>query len=281
MLLKEKEKFVDELTESLKKAESLIVASYQGLDVNSVTELRRKLKGVNCRMKVIKNRLGKRALKNLNDENYSEFAQYLTGPTAVLMAGSDPTNAVKVFKKYVEENKLMEFKAGIINGMIVTSKQIDILSTLPSREVLIAKAVNVINAPIQGLYNSLSGVITRFLFAVKDLAKKIEKGEIKTKGQEKPAEEPVSAAQEKEEEAAPAAQEAAAEADGSAVTAVSVPDSAAGEVTDQAQDSQPASQAAAESASEQAETGAAESVPEEGKVPQEQGKGQDSGPAQD
>ncbi len=192
MLLEEKKQFINEFKENLKESQSCILTNYQGLAVNDITELRSKLRRADSSMKVVKNRLVKRALNDIKDERYEKFDSYLKGPTAVLLAGKDPTAAIKIFKEFSDKNEFMKFKAGMINDNTVTREQLLRLGDLPSKEVMLGKTVNVINAPLQGLYSALSGIIKNLAYALGALKDKIE--------EEGPAEEKKQEASEKKEE---------------------------------------------------------------------------------
>ncbi|MDA3793096.1 MAG: 50S ribosomal protein L10 [Elusimicrobia bacterium] len=175
MLLEDKKQFIDEFKERLIESQSCILTNYQGLAVNDITELRSKLRKSECAMRVVKNRLAKRALKDIKNDKYEELDSYLSGPTAVLLAGKDPSAAVKIFKEFADKNEFMEFKAGVINDNAVTGEQLLRLADLPSKDAMLGKTVNVMNAPIQGLYTVLSGIIKKLAYVLNDLKDKIEK----------------------------------------------------------------------------------------------------------
>lgn len=187
MQLAEKKQFVKEFSEEIKNAKSIILTHYQGLDVNNITKLRRKLKDADCTMRVIKNRLALRAIEETGIESYSAIKESFKGPVAILIGNDDPSRAIKIFKEYTDKNKLMEFKVGVIMDNIFDSSQIEKIAGLPSKDVMLTKTVIVLNAPIQGLYNTLSGVIKKLFYALSDLKEK--KGEGETKVVEEPAEE--------------------------------------------------------------------------------------------
>jgi large subunit ribosomal protein L10 len=174
MRLENKKQFVDSFKKRLEESRSCILTNYQGMAVNDITELRSKLRKSECAMKVVKNRLVRRAIKDIKNEVYDELDSFLKGPTAVLLAGKDPSAAVKIFKEYADKNEFMEFKAGVINDNMVTDEQLMRLADLPSREVMLGKTVNVINAPIQGFYSALSGIIKNFVYALNAVKEKLE-----------------------------------------------------------------------------------------------------------
>lgn len=169
MQLKEKKQFVKGFVEELKNSKSVILTLYQGLGVNSINELRKKLKEADCEMRVVKNRLALRAIEEAGIESYFDIKEFFKGPVAVLLGNEDPSKAIKIFKGYVDENKLMEFKAAIIMDTFMNSSQIEKIADLPSKDVMIAKTVYALNAPIQGLCNSLAGIIKKALYALNDL----------------------------------------------------------------------------------------------------------------
>ena len=178
MQLEEKKKIVKGFADEVKKAKSLIIVNYQGLKVNSLTELRRQLRQANCKIKVVKNKLAVKSLADFSEECFNDISKTFSGPTAVIIADEDPSRAVKIFKKYSEESPLMEFRAGVICDKFFNKEQIEKLVNLPSRDVLIAMTVNVLNSPIQGFYNTLTEVIRKFYYALNGIKNKIEKSEI-------------------------------------------------------------------------------------------------------
>jgi large subunit ribosomal protein L10 len=194
----EKKNFVDEFRKDIKDNPGVILVNYQGLGVNALNELRRKLRRTDCSMKIIKNRLAARAFSEAGHEDFSDILNSLKGPSAVLLTRKDPSGAVKVFGEYSDESRFMEFKAGIIGQRFYEKIDIEKLAKLPSRQVLLGKTVNVINAPVQMLYNSISGIIRKFMYAVNDLKGRIERGEIKTESGE--AEDTAPKIEEKQEE---------------------------------------------------------------------------------
>ncbi len=171
MQLKEKKEFIKNFKEEIKNSESFIITKYQGLDVNTINELRNKLKGIDCRMKVIKNRLAKRVFEEME---ISEVSNSLNGPTAILFGGADPSPAIKIFSEFIKQNKLMKFKAAVISGNFYDGMQIEKLAELPSRDVMLQRVVCIFNAPIQGFYCALSASIGNFINTLNDLKKKRE-----------------------------------------------------------------------------------------------------------
>ncbi|MGM0441091.1 MAG: 50S ribosomal protein L10 [Elusimicrobiota bacterium] len=183
MQKEEKKQFVEEFKEEVGKAESVVLTNYQGLDVNSITELRWKLKESGCVMKVVKNRLARRAFQDIDE--YKDMAKYLSGPTAVLFGTKDPSESIKIYKNFIDEDNEMGFKSAVINDNLLDAESLKKLADLPSRKVLLGQVVRVTNAPVQNLYSGLKNIIQKFLYALNDYKDNLEEeGGTEEKGTE-------------------------------------------------------------------------------------------------
>lgn len=170
MQLEEKKQIVKEITVLFDDYENLIVTGYQGLSVNSLTAMRSRLRKAGCGMKVVKNRLVVRSLAEMGRDEYAGMEDYFTGPTALIFTSDDPSEAIKIFKEYSESNELMEFKGAVLGSVLFSGRDVARIALLPSREVLLAQTASALNAPIQGLYNALGGIIKRLMYGLKEYA---------------------------------------------------------------------------------------------------------------
>jgi large subunit ribosomal protein L10 len=150
---KEKVVLVEGLTDKLKSLNGLIVTEYQGLTVSEISELRAKLRPHKSEYKVIKNTLSKIALKACGLE---EFSNNFHGPTALVIENGDPVATAKVLISYSKDHAKLKLKAGLLGSKVLNEKEIRTLAELPSREVLIAKLLGTMNAPVSNLVNVLS-----------------------------------------------------------------------------------------------------------------------------
>lgn len=151
----EKQEEVKGLTEKLKKAKAFVLADYCGLTVSQITDLRRKLNTSKSVMKVVKNRLFKRALKELSIEGFDDC---LKGPVAVTSTESDPVLATKALVGFAKDHDKLKIKAGYVENKFLSLKMLTELSALPSREVLLAKLLGSLNAPASNLAQVLSAI---------------------------------------------------------------------------------------------------------------------------
>ncbi|MDD4600511.1 MAG: 50S ribosomal protein L10, partial [Negativicutes bacterium] len=92
----------------------------------------------------------------------------LEGPTAIAISYTDPVAPAKIVSEFVKENKLqvLEVKAGLVEGKVIDAEGVKALASLPPREVLIAKALGSMQAPIVGLVNVLQGSIRNLVYAL-------------------------------------------------------------------------------------------------------------------
>ncbi|GMG98130.1 50S ribosomal protein L10 [Tepidimicrobium xylanilyticum] len=172
--IEEKKQVVEEITDKVKKAQGVVLVDYRGLNVEEVTQLRRKYKEAGVEYKVYKNTLMRFAFKNAG---YEEFNQFLTGPNAIAFGFDDPVQAAKITHEFAKQNDKLEIKAGIVDGKIIGVDEIKNLANLPSKEVLIAQALAGLNGPIAGFANVLQGTIRSLVYVLNAVKEKQEGAE--------------------------------------------------------------------------------------------------------
>lgn len=153
--LKNKIETVDEIVERLKKAKSVIFATYQGSTVSQDTALRVAMRKENNDYKVYKNRLLIRALKEVGIEGCDDLLQ---NTTSVAFGYTDEVSPARIIAGQMKTNKQLDFKFGIMNGRVVDKEEVIKISQLPSKEVLIAQLLSVLNGPATGLAIALKAI---------------------------------------------------------------------------------------------------------------------------
>jgi len=151
-ILKEKQAQVAELAEKMNQSKLILLTEYRGINVEDVTALRANLRKANAEYCVIKNNITRRALQACNIEDLEE---QLAGPVAVILGHEDYLEPLKAVYAYAKEHDFYKIKGGVIDGKVVSTKELITLAKLPSREVLIAK-----------LAGSLLGNITKLAVAL-------------------------------------------------------------------------------------------------------------------
>ena len=160
MDINEKKRITDDLQGRLKKSTIVILTDYKGLDVSAMNALRRKLREANAEYQVAKNSLLVRASEG-ND--VALIKDQFKGPSAIALSYDDPVAPAKVLTDFIKENKKFEIKVGVLNGKVVDFEGIKALSSLPSREVLLAQVLSTMNAVPTSLVTALSDVPRRLL----------------------------------------------------------------------------------------------------------------------
>ena len=144
---------VIELTEKLEKAKAIYFTDYLGLDVSSVTELRKIFFEQYIEFRVAKNTLIKLAAENNKIEGLEDF---LSGPTALAISYDEPTKPAKVIKKFAKKHKKPEVKGILFEGELLQNDRFESIASLPSREELLSHFVGTIQSPLSGLVRILN-----------------------------------------------------------------------------------------------------------------------------
>ncbi len=147
---------VKNLRDRIKKAKSITVVNYVGLDVNNINDLRSRIKEQKAESLVTKNTLLKLAFEEEGIKD-KEIAPHLKGPTAVIFAYEDPISYIKAIYEFAKEFELPKVKFSIIEGIFTAADRVEQISELPTKEQLLAQVVGGIKSPITGLVNVLSG----------------------------------------------------------------------------------------------------------------------------
>lgn len=164
-----KEQLLTEYKEKLSKAQAGVIVCNRGLTVEQDTLLRKKLREAGIEYKVVKKTLFTFAAK---ENNLAELEQFFEGPIAVVLSYDDPVKVAKVLTENAKDLEKLEIRGGFIEGKVVSQKEIEALSKLPSREELVAKMLGGLNAPISGLVYVLSGTMRKLVLALDAIAKK-------------------------------------------------------------------------------------------------------------
>jgi large subunit ribosomal protein L10 len=155
MKREEKHQQAKDLHEELKNARTVFLTGFEGLTVAQDTDLRRQISRTGARYKVVKNSLIERAAAGTEAE---PTVQNLRGATSLAYTATEPVSLAKVLVDYAKDNPALVFKAGMVEGRVVSMAEVVALAALPSREELFAKALFVIKAPAQQLATAISAV---------------------------------------------------------------------------------------------------------------------------
>ncbi|MFH1597028.1 MAG: 50S ribosomal protein L10 [Pseudomonadota bacterium] len=157
----EKAEIVQGILGKIAKSSIGILSNFKGLKVEDLTRLRRQLREAEGELKVVKNTLLTRAAAG--DSAMAPLTSQFTGPNALTLGYGDPVALTKVLIKFAQERPQLQIKAGILGGQVLSAKDLDALSKLPAKEVLLAQLLGVLQAVPTALVTVLSGVVRNLL----------------------------------------------------------------------------------------------------------------------
>jgi len=169
MPTKEKESELQNFREILQGAKAVLVSHTKGLSVSEVTELRKKLRDAGVTHKVVKNTLAKIAVREAKMEG---LVKLLDGPTVISVSKGDIIAPAKILTAFAKDHDKLVILGGVIEGKDASAKDVVEISSLPSREELLAKMLGSLNSPITGLVRVLNGPIQGFVRALHAIEEK-------------------------------------------------------------------------------------------------------------
>ena len=152
----EKAKEVERLKGDIEKANSLFVVNFQKIPVSVDWELRRQIQAAGGQYQVIKNTLAEISAKGSPAE---AVLKSLAGPTAMASTGSSPVALAKVLSTYAKENPDFTFRAGMVEGRVISLAEFAELALMPSKEELLSKVVYLAGSPARGIAVAMQSVI--------------------------------------------------------------------------------------------------------------------------
>ena len=153
-----KQPIVQEISDNIKDAQSVVVVDYRGLTVAQDTELRKALREAGITYKVYKNTLVKRAIAGTEFESLTDS---LEGPNAFAISTTDATAPARVLSEFAKKAPKLEIKAGVVEGTFYDENGMKAISAIPSRDVLLGR-----------LFGSMQSPITNFARVIKQIAEK-------------------------------------------------------------------------------------------------------------
>ncbi len=156
-------------SEQLNDVVCVIVTSYTGLTVQEMEDIRNTVKESGATFNVIKNSVVEKAIEGSKWESLKE---HLKGTNAFALSFDDPAVLAKILVAKKKEHKKLEIKCGSLNGQVISAKQIEALSKLPPKEVLLAQLLATMKAPVSGFVNVLAGNIRKLMYVLKAIEEK-------------------------------------------------------------------------------------------------------------
>jgi large subunit ribosomal protein L10 len=169
MPTEQKSKAVQDLEKQARESKGLIITSFKALKTVEFNEMRAKLRPLKGEYRVVKNSLTRIALKNAG---MSELADMLQGPTAIVVERGDAIAATKAVFEFAKTHENLKINGGIFEGKVISAKDLKAIASLPSREVLLAKLLGTLQAPMVNLVSVLQVPMRDLVGVLDQIAKK-------------------------------------------------------------------------------------------------------------
>lgn len=164
-----KQEVIGEIAQKIEKSKAMVFTNYTGLTHKQLETFKREIKKADAEFAVTKNRLLKKALVDAKLETGDE--KNFDMPTGAMFLYGDVVTPLKSLAQMVKDFEKPQIKFGLMDGKLLTGKDVIKLSTLPSKEVLLAQLLGMMKSPIQGLHRSLNWNLQKFVMTLSAIQK--------------------------------------------------------------------------------------------------------------
>ena len=169
----EKEAEIEALSEKFKRATSVFLADYRGLDVKATDELRTRLREGAGEEEPFEYHVGKNSLlrRAIEGSDASQLADHISGPTAYAISYGDPVALARVLVDYAKKSDDFELKGAVVEGRAFGADDVGVVATLPTLKEARASLVGLVQAPatkLVRLLNEPAGQLARLMMARRD-----------------------------------------------------------------------------------------------------------------
>jgi large subunit ribosomal protein L10 len=203
----QKAQVVEEIAAQLSDAGAIFAVDYRGIGVPEAAELRAKLAESDATLRIVKNRLAKRAAESAGTDDLQELFE---GPTALTLVKGDPVTAAKAIADFARQHEVPAYKGGIMDGAPLDPEQFRRIARLPGLEVLQGRLLGTVASPITGVARGLNQLLAGL---ASQLGQMQEQGLVEGEAEEEPASEAEQEPEAEEEASEEASEEAESEGD--------------------------------------------------------------------
>jgi len=164
----QKKQTVDAFAKEAKECAGLVITAFKGTKTTEINDFRQKLRPLKGSYRIVKNSLTRIALKNAGMD---ALAETLKGPSAIVIERGDPIATIKAVFEFAKTHENIKISAGYLDGKVLSAQELKAISTLPSKEVLLAQLLGTLQAPMVNLVSVLQAPM-RDLVGVLDLVAK-------------------------------------------------------------------------------------------------------------
>jgi large subunit ribosomal protein L10 len=156
------------IKDSFKSSQGLIIIKYSGVSSPDMSTLRKTLRGSGADLFVVKNSIARRAVKELGLDS---LAKSIETPCGMIFFKDEPVDTSRILCAFRKEHEKLVLEGGLLQDKLLTLKDIEVMSTLPSRDVLRGKVVVALNAPISKLVIVLNQTLSKFVNCLDQIRK--------------------------------------------------------------------------------------------------------------
>ena len=164
-----RDKMVKTIKDGIEKNTVVVVVNFQKISSGDLSSLRKTLRQKKAKMCASRNSLVKVAFKGTN---YASLTEGLIGQTAVIFTSADPSDIAKTLVAFSKKNENFIFCGGVLNSSLLRKEDIQRISNLPPKEVLIAQLLGTLQSPMTRLARALNGKTTELILILKQLSEK-------------------------------------------------------------------------------------------------------------
>ena len=164
---------VKDLREKLEKCSIAVTTTYTNISVNEMTELRRQARSAGLDFIVVKNTLMGRAA---DAAQLPQLKEVMQGPTAVAFGYDEPVDVARILHNYIRTTRSALTIQGAVmgGGPALNTRDVERLSTLPTRPQLIAQLLGQMQGPIYRLLRVLNGPLSKFGYLLQARIRQLE-----------------------------------------------------------------------------------------------------------
>jgi large subunit ribosomal protein L10 len=151
------------IKDSFKLSQGLIIIKYSGVSSPDMSTLRKTLKGSGADLLVVKNSIARRAIKELGLDS---LIKSIETPCGMIFFKDEPVDTSRILCAFRKDHAKLILEGGLLQDKLLTLKDIEVMSTLPSRDVLRAQIVVALNAPIAKLVTVLNQTLKKFVYCL-------------------------------------------------------------------------------------------------------------------
>jgi len=165
----EKKAILAEIRSLIEGSNYMILVGYNGLTVEGITDLRKRVRPSGSRVTVVRNTFLERIIDDLG---WAGAESLVKGPVAIITGTGDMAEVSKILKNFANDSKIMVIKGGTMEGSVLSAADVEEIAELPTRHVMLARTVGAIAAPLSAIVGVMNQKVCSLLYVLKAVESK-------------------------------------------------------------------------------------------------------------